>query len=56
MTTPIVKFKLVQSLKKFLIAFGLQLLDEAGQKLAGFRLEKSGLVHGLKMLDDSSEG
>jgi hypothetical protein len=55
-TASIIKLKLVQSLKKFLIALSLQLLNKARQKFAGFGLEEFGLLQGVKMPDDSSKG
>jgi hypothetical protein len=55
-TAPIVKLKLVHSLKKFLIALSLQLLNKARQKFAGLGLEEFGLLQGVKVPDDSSKG
>jgi hypothetical protein len=53
---PVVKFKLVQVFEKFLVEFCLKLLGETRKKFGRFRFEQSGLLQGLKVLDDSSKG
>ena len=53
---PIVKLKLVQVFKKFLVKFGLQFKGKTREQLCRFRFEQSGFLQGLKVLDDSSKG
>jgi hypothetical protein len=55
-TAPVVKLKLVQVFQKFLVEFGLQFKSKTWEELCHFGFEQSGLLKGLKMLDDSSKG
>jgi hypothetical protein len=53
---PVVKFKLMQMLKKFLVEFGLQLLGKTGKQLCRFGSKQSGFLEGVKVLYHASKG